>query len=190
MSRALFTLGLCVALLGFYTWYAMTNHRPSAVVRTGLFGAAGWLGAQAAMVFMTLGRPPGRRSSRAVQLALVLGVPLLFTSYLALVSTEHFAFAQFAQGRSGAHVVACSAVALLFGVLVTGGALIAWRRTDPYNPGLSGAIVGTVAGLATGSGMNVACASHEMCHAVVAHGLVVVALGLFGYGLGRRLLSP
>jgi hypothetical protein len=36
----------------------------------------------------------------------------------------------------------------------------------------------------------VACASHEMCHALFAHGLVVFALGLFGFGLGRRLLSP
>ena len=47
-----------------------------------------------------------------------------------------------------------------------------------------------VAGLASGSGMSVACASHEAFHSCFAHGLVVFALALAGFGLGRRLLPP
>lgn len=190
MTRALLTLGLCVMVLSAYTWHALSEHRPSALMRTAIFGALGWFGAQAALVFATLGRPPGKGGSRNVRLALLIGVPLLFTVYLLLASSERFSFAKFSQPQFAGHAVACGFVAMFFGLLVTAGALIAWRRTDPYHPGLSGATVGMVAGLASGSGMTMACGSHEAIHACFAHGLVVFALSLVGFGLGRRLLAP
>lgn len=189
-SRALLTLGLSLLLLGYYTWYAYSDQRPSGVLRTALYGATGWLGAQAVLVFVTLWRPPGKRGSRALRIGLLLAVPALFLGYLALVSPEHVGFASFAQGHSGAHAVGCGAIALLLGALVAGGAIFAWRRTDPYTPGLSGALIGMVAGLASGSGMTVACASGEAFHVCLSHGLVVFALSAMGFGLGRRLLAP
>lgn len=190
VGRALLTLGLSALLLGYYTWYAVADHRPSSVVRTALLGAIGWLGAQALLVFVALARPPGKRGSRALRLCILLGVPLLFIAYLALISTEHFAFAKFAQGYPAGHALGCGLIALFFGALIAGGALVAWRRTDPYNPGLSGAMIGMVAGLASGSGMSIACSSHEAFHSCLAHGAVVFALALAGFGLGRRLLAP
>lgn len=186
LSRALVTLGLSLLLLGYYTWYAMTDHRPSGVMRTALFGAMGWLGAQAVLVFVTLVRPPGKRGSRVLRVAMLLGVPLLFVGYLALVSTERLPLAKY----SGGHALGCGLVALLLGAIVAGGAMFAWRRTDPYTPGLSGALIGMVAGLASGSGMSVACASGEAFHVCLSHGLVVFALSALGFGLGRRLLAP
>jgi hypothetical protein len=189
-GRALVTLGLSVLLLGYYTWYAITDNRPSGVVRTALFGAMGWLGAQALLVFVTLVRPPGKRGSRALRLGLVVGVPLLFVGYLALVSTEQFALAKFATGQPAGHALGCGLVALFLGALVAGGAMVAWRGTDPYSPGLSGALIGVVGGIASGAGMTVACPSHEAFHACFAHGLVVFALAVAGFGLGRRLLPP
>ena len=66
-GRALLTLGLSLLLLGTYTWFAVSDHRPSGVVRTALFGALGWLGAQALLVFVALARPPGKRGSRALR---------------------------------------------------------------------------------------------------------------------------
>src|SRR5258707_15668268 len=54
IGRSLLTLGLSVLLLGVYTWFAVMDHRPSALVRSMLFGALGWLGAQALLVFVTL----------------------------------------------------------------------------------------------------------------------------------------
>jgi hypothetical protein len=189
-GRALVTLLLSLLLLGYYTWYAVTEHQPSAVMRTALYGAIGWLGAQAALVFIGLVRPPGKRGSRALRIALLLALPSLFIGYLAWISTEHFAFATFTQGDSGRHAMGCAGVALLLGALVAGGALFAWRRTDPYTPGISGALIGVVAGLASGSGMSVACSSHEAFHACFAHGLVVFALAALGFGFGRRLLAP
>lgn len=190
VGRALLTLGLSLLLLGVYVWYAISDHRPSALVNTALFGAVGWLGAQAILVFATLARPPGKRGSRGLRIGLLLGVPLLFVGYLCLASNEQFAFSKFSHGYPAAHAVGCGLVALFFGALVAGGAMIAWRKTDPYNPGISGAMIGMVGGLASGAGMSVACPSHEAFHACFAHGMVVFALALLGFGFGRRLLAP
>jgi hypothetical protein len=184
------TLGLSVLLIVYYTWYAVADHRPSAVLRTAVLGAMGWLGAQALLIFVTLARPPGKRGSRALRLSILFGVPILFIGYLGLVSTEHFSFAKFAQGSPAGHALGCGLVALFFGALIAGGALVAWRRTDPYSPGISGAMIGMIAGLASGSGMSIACSSHEALHSCVAHGAIVFALALAGFGLGRRLLAP
>src|SRR5258706_12202585 len=76
MTRALLTLALCVMVLGVYTWHAVSEHRPSAILRTAMFGTLGWLGAQVALVFATLWRPPGKRGSRGARLGLLVGVPL------------------------------------------------------------------------------------------------------------------
>jgi hypothetical protein len=121
---------------------------------------------------------------------LLLGVPLLFIGYLALASTEQFSFARFSHGYSAGHAIGCGLVALVMGALVAGGAMFAWRGTDPYSPGLSGAMIGMVGGIASGAGVSVACPSHEAFHSCFAHGLVVFALAAAGFGLGRRLLPP
>lgn len=189
-GRALLTLGLSVSLLVFYTWYAWTDQRPSSIVATALYGAMGWLGAQALLLFITLVRPPGKRGSRALRLGLVIGVPVLFVAYLGLVSTEHFALSKFTQPEYSGHALGCGLIALFMGGLVAGGALVAWRHTDPYSPGMSGAAIGVIAGISSGAGMTVACPSHEAFHSYIAHGLIVFALAALGFGLGRRLLPP
>ncbi len=189
-GRALLTIGLSLLLLAYYGWYTFAEHRVSGVVRTTMFGALGWLGAQAVLVMVALARPPGKRGSRAFRLGLLFGVPVLFLVYLGLISTEHFDVAKFSESHPAGHAAGCGLVALLFGALIAGGALIAWRKTDPYNPGLSGAIIGMVAGLASGSGMSMACGSHELLHSCLAHGAIVFLLALAGFGLGRRLLAP
>jgi Negative regulator of sigma F len=189
-GRAALTIGLSLLLIANYVWYATVEHQISGVVRTALFGALGWLGAQVLIVFVALARPPGKRGSRTVRISLLIGLPLLFVGYLALLSTDHFGLAKFTEPSTAGHAAACGVVALLFGALIAAGALVAWRKTDPYNPGLSGAVIGTVAGLASGSGMSIACGSHELLHSCLAHGAIVFVLALAGFGLGRRLLAP
>jgi hypothetical protein len=188
--RGAVTLGLSALLLVYYVWYAWTERKPSGIETTLLYGALGWLGAQALLVFVALVRPPGKRGSRALRLGLLIGVPVLFIGYLALASTERFSFAHFSHGYSGGHALGCGLVALVMGALVAGGAMFAWRGTDPYNPGISGAMIGMVGGLASGAGVSVACPSHEAFHSCFAHGLIVFALAAAGFGLGRRLLPP
>lgn len=190
IGRAVLTVGLSLLLIVYYAWYALVEHRSSPLLRTAMFGAMGWLGAQAVLVFVALARPPGKRGSRAVRLSLLIGLPLLFLAYLCVISTEQFGLAKFAEPSTAGHAVGCGLVALLMGGLIAGGALLAWRKTDPYNPGLSGAIIGMVAGLASGSGMSIACGSHELLHSCLAHGAIVFVLALAGFGLGRRLLTP
>jgi hypothetical protein len=184
------TLGLSALLLAYYVWFAWSERKPSGIEMTFLYGALGWLGAQALLVFVALVRPPGKSGSRALRLGLLLGVPVLFIGYLALASTEQFSFARFTSGYSGGHALGCGLVALVMGALVAGGAMFAWRGTDPYSPGLSGAMIGMVGGLASGAGVSVACPSHEAFHSCFAHGLIVFALAAAGFGLGRRLLPP
>lgn len=189
--RAALTLGLSVLLLSYYAWYAFAEHaQVSGVARTAMLGALGWLGAQGLLVFVALARPPGKRGSRGLRLALLFSFPVLFVVYLGLLSTEHFGLAKFSEAAFAGHAAGCGIVALLFGALIAGGALVAWRRTDPYTPGLSGAAIGMVAGLASGSGMSIACGSHEVWHSCLAHGAIVFVLALAGFGLGRRLLAP
>jgi hypothetical protein len=190
VGRAALTVGLSLLLILYYAWYAVAEHRTSGVARTAMFGALGWLGAQTVLVFVALARPPGKRGSRVVRIALLLGLPLLFLGYLGLLSTERFGLVRFSQAATAGHAAGCGIVALLFGALIAGGALVAWRRTDPYNPGLSGAMIGMVGGLASGAGMSVACPSHEAFHSCFAHGMVVFALALLGFGFGRRMLAP
>jgi len=190
IGRAAVTVGLSLLLLLYYSWYAAAEHRISPVVRTAMFGAMGWLGAQAVLVVVALARPPGKRGSRGGNFALLFGLPLLFVASLAVISTEQFAFAKFSEANLAGHAAGCGIVALFMGALIAGGALIAWRKTDPYNPGLSGAIIGMVAGLASGSGMSIACGSHELLHSCLAHGAIVFVLALAGFGFGRRLLAP
>jgi hypothetical protein len=188
-ARAAVTIGLSALLLAYYCWYARSDRPSSELVTTGLFGALGWLGAQSALVLFALARPPGKRGPRALRLGLLLAVPVLFMGYLALIS-HNGGVAAVSHGYGAAHAVGCGAAALVLGGLVAGGALFAWRHTDPYNPGLSGALIGMVGGIASGAGMGVACPSHETMHALLAHGVVVFALAFAGFGLGRRLLAP
>jgi hypothetical protein len=190
LGRGLLTLALSLMLFATYLWYALTARKTSAVIGIALFGAIVWFTAQAGLIFATLARPPGKRGSRSLRLALLVCVPLLFVVYLGLISTERYALSTFASGYSGGHAIGCGTVALFFGALVTGGALYAWRHTDPYNPGLSGAMIGMIAGLASGTGMSVACSSQEAYHSCIAHGAVVLVLSLAGFGIGRRLLAP
>jgi hypothetical protein len=189
-ARAGVTLALSVLLLGFYTWFAATNQRLTGVASTMLYGATGWLGAQAVLVFLTLVRPPGKRGPALLRIALLAGIPLVFMAYLAFTSTERFGLAQFTQAYPAGHAIGCGLLALAFGAIVAGGAMVAWRKTDPHSPGLSGAAIGMVGGLASGAGINVACPSHEALHVCFAHGLIVFVLAIAGFGVGRRLLSP
>ena len=68
--------------------------------------------------------------------------------------------------------------------------MLLWRHTDPFSPGLSGALVGLLGGLAGAVGIGFACPNAEAWHMCIGHGLTLAAVGSLGWLLGRRLLAP
>jgi hypothetical protein len=85
--------------------------------------------------------------------------------------------------------LACLAVSLIQGALPLAALLLIRRGSDPIHPGLTGAVLGTIAG-----GWTSAMAYLRCPHASVAHGLVapvapVILLAALGCVLGRALLK-
>jgi hypothetical protein len=188
-QRALLSLLVSGGVVAVLVMVAIRRHAPDDVVRFALIGALGWGLVHAAVLSVTLARPPGRRGSRALRIGFAVGLPLLFFGYLALAATSRLTIGQFLHeglGRAGE----CSFYSLLFGAIAAGGTLLLWRRTDPLTPGLSGALAGLLGGLASAVGIGVACPTHEGWHLWLVHGMTVVLFVLVGWVVGRRWLAP
>jgi hypothetical protein len=87
-------------------------------------------------------------------------------------------------------IMRCTLWSLLFGSVVAGTVLTLWRRTDPFDPGVSGALAGLVGGLTGALTVGVACPNFEAWHLCVGHTLGLVVLGVLGWMVGRRWLAP
>jgi hypothetical protein len=186
-SRALLSLLLGAGVIAFLV---LTARGPGGPGRdAALAGAAGWGVVLSAVLIAVLGKPPGRRGSRHIRLALALGLPLVFFLYLAAVASEILPFARFLH-EGAAHAFTCGSISLGFGALAAGAILYVWRHTDPISPGLTGALSGLCGGLASAVGIGVACTSHEGWHLWLAHGTTVLAFVLLGWVAGRRWLPP
>ena len=70
------------------------------------------------------------------------------------------------------------------------GLLLSWRRTDPFTPFLTGALIGGWAGLAGAVALGLFCPSCDVGHLILGHGGVVLLGIMIGGWLGRRLLAP
>jgi len=166
----------------------LAQDRHDAALRTAFFGAAGWGVVHLAVLVVGLARPPGKRGSRELRWALALGLPLAFFAWLALSASSVLPFGRFV--AEDTHAPVCGLFTLVFGAAAAGGTLLAWRRTDPLTPGLSGALAGLCGGLAGATGIGVACPTHEAWHLWLAHGSTVVVFVLAGWLLGRKWLAP
>ncbi|HVJ19745.1 MAG TPA: NrsF family protein [Polyangiaceae bacterium] len=189
-QRLMAALGISAFTTGLVCWMATTSARPEGAVASGLYGIVGWGIVLTAILALSLGRPPGRRGSVALRVALATLVPLAFFAYLAFAASGRVPFDTFSHGAHAHHAVLCGLVSLVIGAIVAGGVMLCFRRTDPLTPGLSGAIVGLAGGLTSAVAIGVACPSSEAWHLWAAHGLALVALVLLGWGVGRRVLSP
>lgn len=188
--RVLLSLALSAFVVGLLVYLSYGRQRPEGAFRAALLGAVGWGIVQAAVLFVGLARPPGKRVSRRVRLLIAVTVPIAFLGYLAFEGTSWLPLATFVHTHAADSAMTCGLHALLFGAIVSGGTLLIWRRTDPLSPGLSGALAGLVGGLAGAVAIGVACPRSETWHLWVGHGLTVVALVFFGWAAGRRLLAP
>ena len=189
-------LTLCLMLSTFVAgvgyWFGIRHNRSELGLRTGVYGALGWAIVQAAVLFVGFSPARGRGvlSSRSLRLALAVAVPVMFLCYLTYSAWSYVPFADFSHGARADHAISCGLVALTFGALVSGGVLLAWRGTDPLTPRLSGTLAGLIGGVGGALAVGIGCPSHEAWHLWVAHGLIVLALGVAGCMAGRRLLAP
>lgn len=159
-------------------------------LRAALFGAAGWALVLTFVLAVGFLRPPGRRGDRRLRFALTLGVPLAFFAYLALAASHRLPLGEVFVAGQAAGALGCGLHALLFGAIVGGGTLALWRGTDPFSPGLSGALAGLAAGLVGAIVVGVACPSGETWHLWLGHGAAVLVLAVSGWLAGRRWLTP
>lgn len=191
---AMTRLSLCVAASSFVAvvgyWYGARHHRSDLGLRLGLWGAVAWAVLQSAVLFAAFAPRRGLLGSRAVRLGFAVAVPVLFLGYLSYAAWSYVPFEEFSQGARASHAMSCGSIALVFGALVGGSMLLAWRGTDPTTPRLSGTLVGLVGGVGGALAVGIGCPSHEAWHLWTAHGLIVIALGFMGFAAGRRLLSP
>jgi hypothetical protein len=191
---ALSRLALCLVVSGLVAgygyWFGVQHNRSELGLRMGVYGAVAWGLVQAAVLYVGFAPQRGVLGSRRVRLGVAMLLPLLFLGYLSYAAWSYVPFEEFRNSPRSGHAVGCGLVALLFGAVVGGAVLFAWRRTDPVTPRLSGTLAGLVGGVGGALAVGIGCPSHEAWHLWTAHGLIVLALGLMGFGVGRRLLSP
>ncbi|MEB2311869.1 MAG: NrsF family protein [Sorangiineae bacterium] len=189
-KRLLLSMLISGLALGLLTYLAFSHTRTDGAVRAALFGAIGWGVVQAAVLFVGLARPPGRRISRAWRLVIAGGVPVAFLAWLAWSGAGRLPFATFLHPDHVHRALDCGVHAILIGAVASVGMLLVWRGTDPLSPGLSGALAGLVGGLAGAAAVGVACPTVEVWHLWLAHGLVVISMAVLGFFVGRRWLAP
>lgn len=152
-------------------------------------GTVLWALVLVGVLLVGFARPPGQRVSFRVRWLFALGMPAAFLIYLAAQSSHQLPFYSFWHEQAGL-AANCFIVGFSASALVSFSMFLLWYRTDPINPGLSGALIGLCGGLAGAVGVGVGCPNHEAWHLWLGHGCVVVVLSLVGWLAGRRLLSP
>lgn len=84
----------------------------------------------------------------------------------------------------------CGLRSLFVGALAFGGFAFIWRKTDPWSPRLTGALMGACAGLVASAGVGMVCPPSLGGHALVGHWIAVPLLAGFGALVSRRVLAP
>jgi hypothetical protein len=84
----------------------------------------------------------------------------------------------------------CGLRSMLAGLLGCGAFMFIWRRTDPWTPRISGALIGGCAGTIASAGVGIPCAAEHGGHLLIGHWLAVPLLALFGALVARRVLAP
>lgn len=182
---ALFRLSLSMAALVF-VFCALTFRalpfEPKGMAYTALSFGIGWGG------LVLLGAlPHGRlwdRSGRTLLLWTAAGVSLAWLAMQATHFSGHFASIE------AAATARCALHAFIKGTLCALALLFVWRRTDPFSPGLSGALLGLVGGLGGTLSVGLLCPNEEGFHLTLGHGLAALAVCGIGFFIGRKWLTP
>ena len=122
------------------------------------------------------------RSQRGLLLATVV---VAWTVYLTANITDQ------ALGTALAGpAIGCCLRSLFAGLLGCGAFLYIFRRTDPWTPRISGALLGACAGTIASAGVGIPCPSETGGHLMIGHWLAVPVVALVGALAARRVLEP
>lgn len=108
-----------------------------------------------------------------------------WTLYISSGITEH--------ALTTAHIdpaLGCGLRSLVAGLVGFGAFLYIFRRTDPWTPRVSGALIGACAGIITSAGVGIPCVTSHGGHLFLGHWLAVPVLALIGALVARRVLEP
>jgi hypothetical protein len=189
--RLAMSIAISVVLFAILLMVGWTRHPPKSAVTLALVVAALWAVVQASVLLVGCGRPPGKRGYPYLRWLVTAVVVSAFFAQLTLGSTSQLAFDQFLVApRSLRGTVVCGIHSILFGSLSMASLLWVWRRTDPFTPRLSGALMGLAGGLVGAIALDMVCASREAWHLWLGHGAALLVMVLAGWLLGRRCLTP
>jgi hypothetical protein len=186
-TRTTIAVALSVAIVSTIGWLRRDIDRPEGMLRAALVGAVGWGIVQLLVLVSSFARAPGRRASRPVGLALVALIPAAFLCYVVLDSTGVFSLERLMHTEG---ILRCTCWSFVLGAGVAATVLVLWRRSDPFDPGLSGALSGLVGGLTGAVTVGMACENFDAWHLCIGHTLGLVLLGGAGWLVGRRWLAP
>jgi hypothetical protein len=189
--RLLWSIGISLGLFVVLLAVGWMRHPPKTALLIASSGAAIWALLQAAVLFVGVGRAPGNRPSCTLRRLTVVFVLGLFIAHLAYSTSSVLSFDQFLTVHRSVHgTVVCGIHALLFGAIATGVLFYLWRRTDPFRPRLTGALMGLAGGLVGGVALDLTCTCLEAWHLMLSHGLTLVALVGTGWFAGGKWLHP
>lgn len=185
-NALLLAAGGAVALAIFFL-YCDGMHvyaRPTLLV---VLTSSGWF--LAAAVAMRISFARGRSMlgrPTAWLVALVVGAPLLLLAWKVAV-TAPFGAQMMAcwEGRLGNR---CLGMDLGIGIVLLAAFTAARRRSDPLRPGITGAALGTAAGIAAGVLVDLWCPVADVAHLLRGHILPLVLLAALGALVGRRFI--
>jgi len=138
------------------------------------------------------GAVPGKRGGWDVDMrrTLLAGAVISVFAMLGLQAHHFLPFEEFASAHHLSHAAVCGGHSLLAGILCSAALMMIWRKTDPFSPGLTGAVLGFFGGALGTVSVGLNCASAEGFHLTLGHGIVTLLLAVAGLILGRKWLTP
>jgi hypothetical protein len=109
---------------------------------------------------------------------------------LAFQAESFLSMTAFLEEESARHATKCAGHSLLSGVVGSSVLMFLWRRTDPFSPGLTGALLGLLGGALGTLSVGMLCSSGEGLHLTLGHGLSLLLLAGLGVFCGRKWLTP
>ena len=190
-KKLLGSIGLSATLFAVLLTVGWMRHPPKAAIFIALLGALAWGLVQALVLCVGVGRPPGRRCSCTLRRATVFVVLSLFIAHLLFSTTSILSFEQFLSvPRALRGTVVCGVHAVIFGALATTLLFVLWRRTDPFRPRLTGALMGLAGGLVGAVALDMTCTCFEGWHLILSHGITLALLVAGGWFAGGKWLPP